>query len=121
MVSEKRSGGGLNTSVMVWDSGQFTDLFRFLDNNWKEVGRVIYKFDHWIEMYFERVEKTGSVLRLQDYFSETNMGDFIMEYRQFKESGVERPPVECGIVTFPLWPKPHEVNAEEKWVEENWI
>jgi len=128
MVNENRLGG-INTSVMIWRGGCHGNFFSYLDENFRDLGSVVYKFDHWAEMYF--LSSFGERVKM---LQEELDGRFILEYKQYKQlqllssgsSSEEEAPglIGCSIVTFPLNPKPKEVatSGEEKdfWVVSNW-
>ena len=73
---------------------------------WSQVAKLIYKFDHWLEM----VLLDGAELL------QTRLPGVIAEYKQ---SCVEIVPHGVAFVTFPLQPKPHDYPSE--WVRDRWV
>ena len=109
-MENERRVGGYNSSVMLWDGrdilggsagyihSQLLPHFNLISR------RVIYKFDHWLEM----VVSGADVLQQL-------MPGVVVEYKQSCVDGVAEG---ASFVTFPLQPKPH--NCESEWVKRLW-
>ena len=124
---------GLNSSIIIWRLGTFTWLYDFLvstavltnglgnsPSNMTQLGRCIYKFDHYLEMMLLRGENDCTsnhrVLFVHDlcpnvvvdYGTIRSMSnnETVSDLLQFfNEHGISK----TAIVIFPLFPKPHEI------------
>ena len=108
MESERRSGG-INSSVMTWTAGEFTEIWSELERHSESVKTITYKFDAWVEMMLPR-----TVVRIL----QSEISTPLLEYGQVQKAGGELPVGAC-LVTFPLTPKPHEC-VDDGWVKLHW-
>jgi hypothetical protein len=107
MVNERREGG-LNSSVMMWTAGSFTELWTKLVAEFdRAVSRITYKFDVWIEMMVGDKAQT-----LQSRYPQQ-----LWEYAAIQDTGTLPP--SARLVTFPLDPKPRA--ALDDWVVSAWV
>lgn len=109
---------GLNSSIIVFRSSQFiASLYLYLVENYTRITRVVYKFDHYLEMMLSDNGSCGlNCVYLQDVIPKC-----IIDYPE-AEAYFENTISECdvpAIVCFPLQPKPHEVKDVD-WVEQHW-
>lgn len=127
---------GINSSIMLWNastpassSNYMHYLFSYLRENYAEVTRVMYKFDHFLElMLADRKGKFEGVIFLQDEFP-NKIIDFQCAEKIFAshdEGGAESDDVvdvtaadSAAVVCFPLHPKPHQV-VDRPWVQKYW-
>eukprot|EP00602_Paraphysomonas_sp_CaronLab_P000109 CAMPEP_0185030618 /NCGR_PEP_ID=MMETSP1103-20130426/17591_1 /TAXON_ID=36769 /ORGANISM="Paraphysomonas bandaiensis, Strain Caron Lab Isolate" /LENGTH=303 /DNA_ID=CAMNT_0027565815 /DNA_START=481 /DNA_END=1389 /DNA_ORIENTATION=- len=112
---------GINSSVMIWRAPPVNsahmplqpapfphNLFYFLKSHYAEVSRVMYKFDHYLELMLSDAE-TGvmqDVAFVQDIYP-----GLAVDYSDAKAMATEGGdiPQPTGLVCFPLHPKPHHI------------
>ena len=51
---------GINSSMMLWQAGQHQHLFDFLLLHYYDITKVIYKFDHYLEMMLYNADRSAS-------------------------------------------------------------
>lgn len=113
---------------MIWESGLFKDIYFFLqrDDNFANVTRCIYKFDHYIEMYFARFHSISpgyafpvpQVVIIQELFP-----DKVVDFASLLDetTSLYAPPQpSASVVCFPLDPKPREAVLLCEWVRDCW-
>ncbi|KAF0682832.1 Aste57867_25131 [Aphanomyces stellatus] len=107
-MQNERRVGGINSSVMCWNAGHpsIEIIYMFLQRHFDIVSKVIYKFDHWLEMVL-----THDYDVLQDLFPLQ-----IVEFMQVCQDDI---PPQAKLVCFPLEPKPHMATAP--WVAHYWL
>lgn len=105
---------GVNSSVMCWRNGTLTALHAFLEAHYAAVTKVLFKFDHWLEMMLGPV--THYIEQEQAHARK------IVDYDAYAQQGSARAEAWlCGVsvVCFPLRPKPHEL-AEDSPMYVRW-
>ena len=101
-------------------------LFTYLKDNYSEITRVMYKFDHFLEiMLSDHSGHFRGVMFLQDNFPSK-----IIDYQRAQtlfanlsdddKNDNKDDHVSASIVCFPLHPKPHHV-VEQAWVQKYWM
>ena len=134
---------GFNSSVMVWSDAtgsRYSRLYDVLRQNYKAVTSVFYKFDHFLEFAFmsssERAAAVGFIDdffsgKIVDYLSTTAVPDSTellsgMGMPAKRGEGNRREQLQqpfsdvTAIVTFPIFPKPHNVASIVPWVHQYW-
>ena len=129
MFSNEEREGGINSSVLLWyeppsaassADQSLSRLFDLLERHYSEIVRVVYKFDHFLEMFLARL--SIRVFRLEyalpssfvDYYkviSHENVGDNSTLATVKREVSAE-------IVCFPLEPKPKAVLGKCQWIRD---
>jgi len=106
---------GVNSSVMYWRNGTLTALHTFLETHYAAVTKVLFKFDHWLEMMLGPVthcieQEQAHARKIVDYGA----------YAQHESAGAEAWLCGVSVVCFPLRPKPHELAGDSpmyvRWV-----
>lgn len=136
------AGGGYNSSVMAWEASPFfRPLYARLS---KAVLEYVHRFDHWLEMMVQGADlwqdlAPGRVVDFTVAFlggvclgsaeEETNgAGAFVEPDGEAEASSPAiaselppEPPAGTAIVTFPRFPKPHEVLEQHRWARRHWL
>ena len=118
--AEEGFSDGYNTSVMLWDAGRQGssgdgsgagggggggELSSLHEALCEAVPACLMRWDHWVEMVVPQAHL------LQSLFP-----GVLVDYRTSCASS--GPPATAALVTFPRYPKPHEVDTP--WISEHW-
>ena len=157
-INEQRSQG-MNSSVMIWHNGDgnvngdsdgagdsssaFAALYEFLADNYPVVNKCIYKFDHYLEMFFMRahtlMDSDSDIYKFKYIQKEFpgKVGDFHALEPGYRQRLLLPPPrlspshstitaatTLCdlqrqgvALVCFPLEPKPQAARIICEWVD----
>ena len=119
---------GINSSIMLWNASKNSNInfgcnfihymYAFLKDNFSNVTRAMYKFDHFLEVMLANSDGNfKGVLFLQDQYPDKII-DFQSAERIFKD-GVDVNSNDASVICFPLQPKPHDV-CDKAWVQKYW-
>ena len=100
---------GYNSSIMIWSMGGLHVLYAFLVEHYRTVTKVLFKFDHWLEMMVgsdAHCIEDSHPSHVVDYA--TLHGDRAMSILDARE---------VAVICFPLLPKPHELPADSDWAQ----
>lgn len=120
-LSSEGRAVGINSSIIVWrNDPSLRVVFSFLFTHYEALNKIIYKFDHYLELMF--MSAFGPAQCSSRFQFIGNDEGLIADYAQIallsdadRDSALKR----IVIVVFPLQPKPHQV-TEEAWVQANW-
>jgi len=136
------AAGGYNSSVMAWEASPFfRPVYSGLDT---AALKFVHRFDHWLEMTVAGADLWQALLpgRVVDYTTvfrggrcmgsaaeEASLqesladGSFATEVAGEADArgALGEPPPDASVVTFPRYPKPHEVLELHPWVRRHWL
>jgi hypothetical protein len=133
MFSNEERDEGINSSVLLWyeppsSSSSSADpslsrLFSLLEQHYKEIVKVVYKFDHFLEMFLSRLDIR--VVHLENTLS-SSFADYhrVVSHDCVNDnSNLATVNGELGIeiVCFPLEPKPKAVQEKHRWIREYFL
>lgn len=100
-------------------------LYTYLKENYIEITRVMYKFDHFLElMLTDHSGKFRGVMFLQDNFPnkiiDFQKAEILFANFEDCDDDEDEDRMSASIVCFPLHPKPHHV-IEKAWVHKYWV
>mmetsp|Transcript_11499 Transcript_11499/g.18774 ORF Transcript_11499/g.18774 Transcript_11499/m.18774 type:complete len:492 (-) Transcript_11499:171-1646(-) len=132
-ISNEGRSCGLNSSIMLWNATPLTStslscnylhyLYVYLRENFIEISKVMYKFDHFLEiMLADRKGIFNGVCLLQNKFP-NKIVDFQTADAMFdgdvSGEGEIDGDYSAAVVCFPLHPKPHDI-SDKVWVKRFW-
>tara|TARA_B110000090_G_C13194521_1_gene374432 strand:+ start:76 stop:633 length:558 start_codon:yes stop_codon:yes gene_type:complete len=143
-IANEQRKEGLNSSIMIWHNHgaiSFSFLYDFLESYYREMNKLIYKFDHYLEMMLVSNPNINFVY-LQRFFPGkiVDYPSLLAESESSEDKGsIEEQPststvekallnqngklldladLGIAIVCFPLNPKPAEIVEKYSWIDE---
>lgn len=125
---------------MVWsdaEGGRYNRLYDILRRHYRAITSVFFKFDHFLEFVFMRSSDRKESFAFIDTFFPEKIIDYL-SMAQVAEAlpqhclpdaqkggggnahSQQQLPDSAVMVTFPIYPKPHDVVSIVPWVNQLW-